>query len=58
MEQEEITEKSIKNYAEWLDDIIDVLISVEPQNADVMDKSILRAIREANELKCYFRNQL
>jgi hypothetical protein len=58
MEQEEITEKSIKNYAEWLDDIIDVLISVEPQNADVMDKSILRAIREANELKCYFKNQL
>ena len=58
MEQEEITEKSIKNYAEWLDDIIDVLISVEPQNADVIDKSILRAIREANELKCYFRNQL
>lgn len=58
MEQEEITEKSIKNYAEWLEDIIDVLISVEPQNADVMDKSILRAIREANELKCYFRNQL
>jgi|GEM_PF-2166990 hypothetical protein len=58
MEQEEITEKSIKNYAEWLDDIIDVLISVEPQNADIMDKSILRAIREANELKCYFKNQL
>ncbi len=58
MEQEEITEKSIKNYAEWLEDIIDVLISVEPQNADVMDKSILRAIREANELKCYFKNQL
>ena len=58
MKQEEITEKSIKNYAEWLEDIIDVLISVEPQNADVMDKSILRAIREANELKCYFRNQL
>lgn len=58
MEQEEITKKSIKNYAESLEDIIDVLISVEPQNADVMDKSILRAIREANELKCYFRNQL
>jgi len=58
MEQEEITDKSIKNYAEWLEDIIDVLISVEPQNADVMDKSILRAIREANELKCYFKNQL
>ncbi len=58
MEQEEITDKSIKNYAEWLEDIIDVLISVEPNNADVMDKSILRAIREANELKCYFRNQL
>ena len=58
MEHEEITEKSKKNYAEWLEDIIDVLISVEPQNADVMDKSILRAIREANELKCYFRNQL
>ena len=58
MEQEEITEKSIKNYAESLEDIIDVLISVEPQNADVMDKSILRAIREANELKCYFKNQL
>ena len=58
MEQEEITEKSIKNYAEWLDDIIDVLISVEPQNADEMDRDILRAIREANELKCYFKNQL
>lgn len=58
MEQEEITETSIKNYVESLEDIIDVLISVEPQNADVMDKSILRAIREANELKCYFRNQL
>lgn len=58
MNQEEITEKSIKNYAESLEDIIDVLISVEPQNADVMDKSILRAIREANELKCYFKNQL
>lgn len=58
MEQEEITKKSIKNYAESLEDIIDVLISVEPQNADVMDKSILRAIREANELKCYFKNQL
>lgn len=58
MEQEEITEKSIKNYVESLEDIIDVLISVEPQNADVMDKSILRAIREANELKCYFKNQL
>lgn len=57
MEQEEITKKSIKNYAESLEDIIDVLISVEPQNADVMDKSILRAIREANELKCYFKNQ-
>lgn len=58
MEQEEITKKSIKNYAESLENIIDVLISVEPQNADVMDKSILRAIREANELKCYFKNQL
>lgn len=57
MEHEEITEKSKMNYAEWLEDIIDVLISVEPQNADVMDKSILRAIREANELKCYFKNQ-
>lgn len=58
MEQEEITEKSIKNYAEWLEDIIDVLICVEPKNADEMDRDILRAIREANELKFYFKNQL
>ena len=58
MEHEEITEKSKKNYAEWLEDIIDVLICVEPKNADEMDRDILRAIREANELKCYFKNQL
>ena len=58
MEQEEITEKSIKNYAEWLEDIIDVLICVEPKNADEMDRDILRAISEANELKFYFKNQL
>ena len=58
MEQEEITKKSIKNYAESLEDIIDVLICVEPKNADEMDRDILRAIREANELKFYFKNQL
>lgn len=56
--EQEITEKSIKNYAGWLEDIIDVLICVEPKNADEMDRDILRAIREANELKCYFKNQL
>ena len=48
----------LRTYAENLQDVLDVLISVEPKNPDTWDDSILRAIREVNEVKCYFTNQL
>ena len=58
MEQKELVEQQLRTYVENLQDVIDVLISIEPQNPDTWDESILRAIREVNEVKCYFKNQL
>ncbi len=48
----------LRTFAENLQDVLDVLISVEPKNPDTWDECILRAIREVNEVKCYFQNQL
>lgn len=58
MEQKELVEQQLRTYVENLQDVIDVLISVEPQNPEYSDESILRAIREVNEVKHYFKNQL
>lgn len=59
MEQKnQAVEQQLKNYVEKLQDVLDVLIGVEPKNPDTWDESILRAIREVNEVKCYFQNQL
>lgn len=58
MEQKELVEQQLRTYVENLQDVIDVLISVEPQNPEYSDESILRAIREVNEVKHFFKNQL
>lgn len=48
----------LSSYVKNLQDVLDVLMSVEPKNPDTWDEGILRAIREVNEVKCYFLNQL
>lgn len=48
----------LSSYVKNLQDVLDVLMSVEPKNPEVWDESILRAIREVNEVKSYFQNQL
>lgn len=48
----------LSSYVKNLQDVLDVLMSVEPKNPEVWDESILRAIREVNEVKSYFHNQL
>jgi hypothetical protein len=50
--------EEIKSNIEKLQDVLDVLIGFEPKNPDAWDDAILRAIREVNEVKCYFKNQL
>lgn len=50
--------EEIKSNIEKLQDVLDVLIGLEPKNPDAWDDAILCAIREVNEVKCYFKNQL
>lgn len=49
----EAAEQQLKTHFEKLQDVLDVLIGVEPKNPD-WDEHILRAIREVNEVKWYF----
>lgn len=58
MNQNQAVEQQLKNNVEKLQDVLDVLIGLEPKNPDAWDDAILRAIREVNEVKCYFTNQL
>lgn len=46
-----------KAYVENLNDAIEVLISVTPTEK-VWDEHILSAIRNLNEIKCYFKNSM
>lgn len=55
---EQKKQQLLSSYVKNLQDVLDVLISVEPKNPDTWDEEILRAIREVNEIKCYFVNQL
>ena len=50
--------EEIKSNIEKLQDVLDVLIGVEPKDPATWDESILRAIREVNDVKCYFQYQL
>lgn len=58
MEQNQAKEQLELKYVEMLQDVVDVLVSVEPKNPTIWDESILRAIREVNEVKYFFKNQL
>ena len=58
MEENQVKEQLLRTYVENLQDVIDVLASIEPKNPETWDESILRAIREVNEVKHYFKNQL
>lgn len=54
MAKNETAEQQLKNYSEKLQDVLDVLMGIEPKDPD-WDESILRAIREVNEVKWYFK---
>ena len=56
--EENKKQQLLSSYVKNLQDVLDVLISVEPKNPDTCDEGILRAIREVNEVKAYFQNQL
>ena len=56
--EENKKQQLLSSYVKNLQDVLDVLISVEPKNPDTWDEGILRAIREVNEVKCYFVNML
>lgn len=59
MEQNQTAEQlQLMTYVENLQNAIDVLIGVEPKDPNSWDEHILRAIRDVNEVKCYFQNQL
>lgn len=59
MEQNQTAEQEqLMTYVEKLQDVLDILISVEPKSPDTWDEYILRAIREVNEVKYYFKNML
>ena len=58
MEQNQAEEQLVLEYVKKLQDVIDVLICVEPKNPTIWDESILRAIRAVNEVKYYLKNQL
>jgi hypothetical protein len=54
MAKNEDANQQLKTHFEKLQDVLDVLIGVEPKNPDYWDEHILRAIREVNEVKWYF----
>lgn len=58
MAKSEASEQQLMTCVENLQDVLDVLIGVEPKDPDSWDESILRAIREVNELKWFFKNKL
>lgn len=58
MAKNEASEQQLMTCVENLQDVLDVLIGVEPKDPDSWDESILRAIRKVNELKWFFKNQL
>lgn len=57
-EKNQAATEQIKSNIEKLQDVLDILMGVEPKNPEWWDEGILRAIREVNEIKCYFQNQL
>ena len=54
MDKNETAEQQLKAHFKKLQDVLDVLIGVEPKNPEYWDEHILRAIREVNEVKWYF----